>query len=187
MVRLTEEQQQIVIENMNIIDVAWSKFKNRDDLVPYKEEIKSEGYYRLCIAASYVDRTKSGLFSYLYKAVLNAMFDFINEFIYPQSNIVNVDNEELQDFVENLHKQESFKLSKETFIADILNEYIAKMNKKVKYRKNGPTSPEWIRRLTFILSMLYDGYTELEIGVKLGVSKQRIGQQLQMLRDTLYD
>lgn len=185
MIRLTDEQQQIVIENMNIIDIAWSKFKNRDDLVPYKEEIKSEGYYRLCVAASYIDKTKAGLFSYLYKAVINAMFDFIQDFIYPQANVLSVENEGLQDFIEHIQKQEKLQLSKEVFITDLLNDYIAKMNDKVKYRKNGPTCPNTIKQLFIILSMLYDGYTEVEIGVKLGVTKQRIDQYLRLLKDAL--
>lgn len=187
--QLTAENYELIEKYLWLVPVVYRKLPQADELVPYKEELLSEGQLGLCYASlTYSSEMKSDPFSYVYKAIKTRMLSFIARFIYDSEYVDSldetVDDTEgalLIDLIES-HYNEPFISS---YIDDILDEYIMQVRKDKTLStqsKNNQTSERYLTRLHDILYLLDKGYTLQEIGDGMGVSKQVISVIIQRLK-----
>ena len=191
MTPLTAKHHELIQQYEYVVYVAYKKLNNIEDLVNYRDEIISEGYYALCLAVPYLNKNvKKNPFSYLFKCVYNAMALFLKEFIYQIPPTVN-DDEPLGDtdvHLSDILADEYDYGELETYIDDVLQEYIVLVNNNPdlnKQCKTQITKETYIDKLKRIILMLCQGYDGNEIGVLLGCTRQAVNLHLQRLRNIL--
>ena len=191
MTPLTAKHHELIQQYEYVVYVAYKKLNNIEDLVNYRDEIISEGYYALCLAVPYLNKNvKKNPFSYLFKCVYNAMALFLKEFIYQIPPTVNYD-EPLGDtdvHLSDILADEYDYGELETYIDDVLQEYIVLVNNNPdlnKQCKTQITKETYIDKLKRIILMLCQGYDGNEIGVLLGCTRQAVNLHLQRLRNIL--
>ena len=179
MKQLTEEQRDLVMTYERAVPLAFRKLYKNETILRYKEDLYQEGFKALCIASRTIDIENYGeeeIFMYFFRAALNTMQNYINRFIYPENNIISLDEPvEMKDGTLNLYEiledTHGYDNNYVQNIIEVYNNWCSKFKRK-NYKSD---------RLADIITWMSEGFTQTECARILGVSKQVINNQIHEL------
>lgn len=180
-----ETIEYLVNENIGLVNYCYSKIADCKAKFFYKNDLLSEGYYTLYLAASQFDSSLGYKFSsYAYTSIFNRMLNCLDKLspIFRQTASLDKtfgsDSDEDNSFIEDLSLASSLKEDRDT---DICEELILKENVKEtinEIKEMYKNKPKYLKAIDLFLQ----DYNYTEIGKELNTSRQDISILFQNIK-----